>query len=72
LRTKRTAKSINISVLADEARCYRTVRELRWNEGSAWCDSPKIVKNGHIKENPECQKYCAEEIGFKKPEVEGD
>jgi transposase-like protein len=65
LTTKNVAKSININGLVDEAKCYQTVRELRWNEGvrCVCCNSPRVVKNGHTKETPECQKYCCQNCG---------
>jgi transposase-like protein len=63
--TINAAKSINISGLVAEAKCYQTVRELRWNKGvkCVWCNSSKVVKNGHTKETPECQKYCCQTCG---------
>jgi transposase-like protein len=65
LATINAVKSININGLVDEAKCYQTVRELRWKEGlkCAWCNSPKVVKNGHTKATPECQKYCCQNFG---------
>lgn len=65
MTTINAAKSININGLVDETKCYQTVRELRWNEGvkCVWCNSPKVVKNGHTKETPECQKYCCQNCG---------
>lgn len=52
-------KTINISGLIDEKKCYQKVRELRWGQEicCAWCGSTNVVKNGHAKEHSGCQKY---------------
>lgn len=50
---------INIIRLLDKTKCYETVRELRWSEGTFCpdCGSMNVVKNGHDKAVPECQHY---------------
>lgn len=50
---------INIAGIIDEEKCYRTVRELRWDNGTAcpWCNSKNVIKNGHDSTHPACQHY---------------
>jgi transposase-like protein len=57
--SQREIPTININNLIDEAQCYRTIREIRWNEGVRCpkCQSDKIVKNGHDDIHRECQRY---------------
>lgn len=56
---------INISGLIDERKCYQKVRELRWPQETVcpWCESKEVVKNGHDKDHPECQKYQCKSCG---------
>jgi Transposase zinc-ribbon domain len=39
---------VNILGIVDDARCYETLRRLRWPEGvrCPHCDSPHVVKQG--------------------------
>jgi transposase-like protein len=61
----KAARNININGLIDEAKCYQTVRELRWSNGLSCpcCNSRNVVKNGRVQETPECQKYHCQECG---------
>jgi transposase-like protein len=50
---------LNIRHLIDDAKCYTTVRALRWpnNICCPTCNSEHIVKNGHDTKQKERQKY---------------
>lgn len=56
---------LNIQNLIDDAKCYETVRELRWPEGirCAHCDSEHITKQGRDTTQPQRQKYCCQRCG---------
>jgi transposase-like protein len=50
---------VNIQDLFDDAKCFRTVRDLRWPDGVACpaCGSASVVKNGRDETQPERQRY---------------
>jgi len=50
---------INIKRLIKPEECYKTIRELRWPEGTncPWCSSKNVVKNGCDKTHIERQQY---------------
>ena len=50
---------LNILNLIDDARCFETVRAMRWPQGVTCphCDSPQVTKQGHDESQPERQKY---------------
>ena len=50
---------LNILNLIDDARCFETVRAMRWPQGVTCphCHSPQITKQGRDKSQPERQKY---------------
>jgi transposase-like protein len=50
---------INIQDLIDDAKCYETVRGLRWPEGveCPHCGSAEISKRGHDERQPDRQRY---------------
>ena len=50
---------INIQALIDDAKCFATVRQLRWPEGvkCPTCDSPEVGKRGFHTNQPERQRY---------------
>jgi transposase-like protein len=53
---------INLQSLIDDAKCYETVRQLRWPEGVRCprCDSTQVTKQGRDTTQPARQKYhCA-------------
>lgn len=39
---------INLAALIDDAKCYQTIRQLRWVDGvHCWgCDSREVIKRG--------------------------
>jgi len=43
----------------DDAKCYATVRDMRWPDGvqCPHCDSPEITKQGHDDTQLERQRY---------------
>jgi len=50
---------LNIRAIIDDAKCFQTVRELRWPDGVCCphCDSPTVVKYGRDETQPERQRY---------------
>lgn len=50
---------INIQSLIDDAKCYETVRELRWAEGVRCprCGSAEITKRGRDERQKDRQRY---------------
>ena len=53
------ARMLNILNLIDDARCFETVRAMRWPQGVTCphCDSPQVTKQGHDESQPARQKY---------------
>src|SRR5271157_394914 len=53
------ARMLNILNLIDDARCFETVRAMRWPQGVTCphCDSLQVTKQGHDESQPERQKY---------------
>ena len=54
-----TGVMIHIQSLIDDAKCFETVRRLRWPDGvqCPTCDSSKIIKQGRDDTQPERQRY---------------
>jgi transposase-like protein len=50
---------VNIQSLVDDARCFETVRHLRWPEGvqCPQCDSDKVARHGHDERQRDRQRY---------------
>jgi len=50
---------LNIRAIIDDAKCFQTVRELRWPDGvrCPHCDSASVVKHGRDETQPERQRY---------------
>ena len=50
---------INLQSLMDDAKCFATVRDMRWPDGvkCPHCESPEITKQGHDDTQPERQRY---------------
>ena len=50
---------VNIQNLIDDAKCFDTVRQMRWPQGVTCphCDSPQVTKQGHDETQPARQKY---------------
>ena len=54
-----TAAMINLQSLMDDAKCFATVRAMRWPDGvmCPHCESPEITKQGRDETQPERQRY---------------
>ena len=50
---------LNIRAIIDDAKCFETVRELRWPQGVRCvdCDADAVVKHGRDETQPERQRY---------------
>ena len=50
---------VNLQFLVDDARCFETVRRLRWPQGVRCprCESDKVARHGHDDRQPERQRY---------------
>lgn len=50
---------LNIRDLIDDARCYQTVRDLRWPEGVSCphCSASSVIKDGKDDTQPHRQRY---------------
>ena len=57
--TDRFPPMINLQDLLDDAKCYDTLRQLRWPEGvrCPHCAASRITKQGHDTTQPARQKY---------------
>lgn len=54
-----TSAMIHIQSLIDDAKCFDTVRDLRWPDGIKCrnCASPEVTKQGRDETQPERQRY---------------
>ena len=50
---------VNIQDLFDDAKCYRTIRDMRWPDvvTCPHCSSPAVIKNGRDDTEPHRQRY---------------
>ncbi len=50
---------VNIRDLIDDAKCFETIRAMRWPDGVACpnCSSPTVIKNGRDETQPNRQRY---------------
>ena len=50
---------VNIQDLFDDAKCFQTVRDMRWPDGVACphCSSASVIKNGRDDTQPHRQRY---------------
>ena len=50
---------VNIQDLFDDAKCYQTIREMRWPDGVTCprCSSESVIKNGRDDTQPDRQRY---------------
>ena len=60
-----TGAMIHIQSLIDDAKCFATVRNLRWPDGvqCPHCESPQIIKHGYDDTQPERQRYLCKCCG---------
>jgi transposase-like protein len=58
-RTQRHPPMVNIQALIDDAKCFETVRALRWPDGVLCpeCGSAEVAKDGHDDTQPHRQRY---------------
>jgi transposase-like protein len=56
---------LHIRALIDDARCYETVRQLRWPEGPRCpdCASVEVPRRGHDETQPARQRYQCKSCG---------
>ena len=56
---KKVHNILNIRAIIDEAKCFDTVRELRWPDGvrCVHCDADTVVKHGRDETQLERQRY---------------
>ena len=62
---------IHIQSLIDDAKCFETVRRLRWPDGvpCPHCESPEITKQGCDDTQPERQRYLCKSCGRRFDEL---
>ena len=50
---------VNIQDLFDDAKCYQTIREMRWPDGVTYprCSSDSVIKDGRDDTEPHRQRY---------------
>ena len=50
---------VNIQDLIDDAKCYQTIRDMRWPDGVTCphCSSASVIKNGRDDTQPHRQRY---------------
>ncbi|MEX0268214.1 transposase [Leptolyngbyaceae cyanobacterium UHCC 1019] len=51
--------NLNLTYLMDDAKCYETVRQMRWKMGVCCpkCNSQSVIKRGKDETQPERQRY---------------
>jgi transposase-like protein len=64
---------INIQRLIDDAKCYETVRELRWPDGvqCPHCSSAEVNKRGHDERQIQRQRYECKNCGRQFDDLSG-
>jgi transposase-like protein len=64
---------INLPNLIDDAKCFQTVRDLRWPDGVACphCDSKEVVKDGKDDTQPHRQRYDCRACGRRFDDLTG-
>jgi transposase-like protein len=57
--------NLNLTRLLDDAKCYETVRQLRWKSGVCCpkCRSTQVIKRGKDDTQPHRQRYQCRECG---------
>lgn len=64
---------LNIQNLIDDAKCYATVREMRWSEGVTCpqCSSQNITKQGRDDTQPQRQRYQCQDCHSRFDDLTG-
>ena len=57
--------NLNLTRLIDDAKCYETVRQLRWEAGVCCpkCSSVQVIKRGKDDTQPDRQRYQCKDCG---------
>lgn len=57
--------NLNLTHLIDDAKCYETVRQMRWEAGVCCpkCNSERVIKRGKDETQLERQRYLCKECG---------
>jgi transposase-like protein len=57
--------NLNLTHLIDDAKCYETVRQMRWKSGVCCpkCNSERVIKRGKDETQPERQRYLCKGCG---------
>ncbi len=64
---------VNLQNLVDDAKCFETVRQLRWPEGVACphCSSQDVIGQGRDETQPERRRYLCKDCGRKFDDLTG-
>jgi transposase-like protein len=64
---------VNIQALIDDAKCFDTVRSLRWPDGVRCpdCDSAEVIKKGRDDAQPERRRYECRPCGRRFDDLTG-
>ena len=64
---------INIQALIDDAKCFETVRALRWPDGvrCPGCGGAEVTKDGHDETQPERQRYLCHDCRSRFDDLTG-
>ena len=64
---------LDIRSLVDDAKCYETVRRLRWPDGlrCAHCDAPDVTHQGHDDTQRERRRYLCKACGRRFDDLTG-
>lgn len=64
---------VNLQNLVDDAKCFETVRQLRWPEGVACphCSSRDVIGQGRDETQPERRRYLCKDCGRKFDDLTG-
>src|SRR4028119_668976 len=57
---------LNLASLIDDAKCYETVRQMRWSEGASCpkCTCHQVIRRGKDETQPHRQRYQCKGCGF--------
>ena len=64
---------VNIQSLIDDAKCFETIRTMRWPDGVRCpeCGSDRITKDGRDETQPERQRYRCHGCGQRSDDLSG-
>ena len=68
-----TRMMVNIQSLVDDAKCFETVRQMRWPQGVTCphCQSRDVIGQGRDETQPERRRYLCKECGRKFDDLTG-